>query len=262
MEHTDALRFLNRALLEEMPELRTQAAEYSQGTPAQRKLLRSLMNLRPPMPLTADFLTVQDLWLSRERDRRGIVEAALLPVIASNPKLALWQGDITRLGADAIVNAANSSLLGCFHPCHGCIDNAHPLSSRPSAAGCLLSPYKRAGTSRTNRRGQAHTWLQSPSQVRPPHRGSHHPGPCDRSGPGSTGLLLPLLPRTGVPPWTCNRRVLLHLHRRISLSKSRSCRNRRENRHGRFANAYLHSKGDLECFHRFGRTNLPVSPRP
>ena len=97
MEHTDALRFLNRALLEEMPELRTQAAEYSQGTPAQRKLLRSLMNLRPPMPLTADFLTVQDLWLSRERDRRGIVEAALLPVIASNPKLALWQGDITQL---------------------------------------------------------------------------------------------------------------------------------------------------------------------
>ena len=45
----------------------------------------------------------------------------MLPV---QPGLYLWQGDITTLAVDAIVNAANSQMLGCFAPCHGCIDNA------------------------------------------------------------------------------------------------------------------------------------------
>ena len=87
-----------------------------------RQLLRALMNVRPPLPVSNEFLKVQDEYLQEEIRRRGTTSLAdLTPV---QPGLYLWQGDITTLAVDAIVNAANSRLLGCFVPCHGCIDNA------------------------------------------------------------------------------------------------------------------------------------------
>ena len=88
----------------------------------QRRLLRSLMNQRPPTPIDGEFLRVQDEYLRERLKERGVIKLeALTPV---QPGLYLWQGDITTLEVDAIVNAANSGMTGCYVPCHGCIDNA------------------------------------------------------------------------------------------------------------------------------------------
>lgn len=87
-----------------------------------RRLLRSLMNVRSPIPASAEFLAVQDAYLQERLSERGITR--LMDLKPAQPGLYLWQGDITTLAVDAIVNAANSQMLGCFVPCHGCIDNA------------------------------------------------------------------------------------------------------------------------------------------
>lgn len=124
MNRTEKISYLNSILLDEMPEYRAQAAQFPKEDTAQRRLLRSLMNVRQPLPLKEEFLAVQDELLSDEREAKGTVNADALPGTAADPRLVLWQGDITRLAVDAIVNAGNSALLGCFCPCHGCIDNA------------------------------------------------------------------------------------------------------------------------------------------
>lgn len=86
-----------------------------------KRLFRSLVNVRPAVPIGNDFLRVQDEYLQDELSEKGIVDRADLTVAEQN--LYVWQGDITRLKVDAIVNAANSAMLGCFMPCYGCIDN-------------------------------------------------------------------------------------------------------------------------------------------
>ena len=127
---------MNEMLLTEMPEYRAQAAEIGVSG-EQRRLLRALMNVRPPCPLSEDFLALQDELLSAEREARGVVDVMALPSVASDARVALWQGDITRLAADAIVNAANAALLGCFIPCHRCIDNAiHSAAGLQLRAAC------------------------------------------------------------------------------------------------------------------------------
>ena len=101
-----------------------------------KNLFRSLMNMRPPNDISEDYLKVEDEFLQEELDKKLITNIENLKPIKNN--LYIWKGDITALKIDAIVNAANSAMLGCFHPMHKCIDNAIH-----SAAGTRLRLFCR-----------------------------------------------------------------------------------------------------------------------
>ena len=118
MTQTERRLFLIDYLLSERGErIEIPADEYSQ-----KRLLRSLFNIRMPRETSEEFLQIQNEYLREENQRKGITDIADLQPIQDG--LYLWQGDITTLKCGAIVNAANSQMLGCFQPCHGCIDNA------------------------------------------------------------------------------------------------------------------------------------------
>ena len=121
MTQQERCLWLIRELLRDMPQYRDTPIP---AHPQRRwQLLRSLMNVRPPMPVTEEFCRNQDAFLQQMTREKGIVDVRKLPACPGDERLVLWQGDITTLKCDAIVNAANSQMLGCFSPCHGCIDN-------------------------------------------------------------------------------------------------------------------------------------------
>lgn len=87
----------------------------------QFRLYRSLVNIRPAVKASAEYLEAEDKFLQKLTSEKGITDIADLKPAGEN--IYLWQGDITTLKCDAIVNAANSGMTGCYHPCHNCIDN-------------------------------------------------------------------------------------------------------------------------------------------
>ena len=105
-----------------------------------KNLFRSLMNMRAPNDISEDYLKIEDEFLQEELNKKInkklIANIENLKPIKNN--LYIWKGDITALKIDAIVNAANSAMLGCFYPMHKCIDNAIH-----SAAGTRLRLYCR-----------------------------------------------------------------------------------------------------------------------
>lgn len=113
--------WLISALKKDMPEYA--AVPVPPDAEGQRRLLRSLMNIRPPRPAPEGFLPVQDSYLQARLAERGIFDAASLSPTKYSSRIFLWKGDITTIKIGAVVNAANSALLGCFEPCHTCIDN-------------------------------------------------------------------------------------------------------------------------------------------
>lgn len=122
MTRLEQLVNLNKMLLEDMPSYQNQAVSFSRDEQSQWQLFRSLVNVREPRPAGSDFIKMQDCFLKNEIIAKGITDISDLTPIQDN--IYLWQGDITTLRVDAIVNAANSGMTGCYYPCHGCIDNA------------------------------------------------------------------------------------------------------------------------------------------
>jgi O-acetyl-ADP-ribose deacetylase (regulator of RNase III) len=107
---------------------------------SRRQLLHGLLNIRPPQPLDSAFLNDIDRLLQDETNGKGIVDSGGLPVVSDTLPLCslknadqpiLWKGDISRLRVDAIVNAANDQMLGCFQPLHNCIDNVIHTAAGP-----------------------------------------------------------------------------------------------------------------------------------
>ncbi|MCD8218305.1 MAG: protein-ADP-ribose hydrolase [Clostridiales bacterium] len=133
MTQEERRKYLIRELLAENPQYRNPGIPDTEQE--QKRLLRALLNVRMPAPVSDAFLENQDAYLQEEIRQKGITDLADLTPLQEG--IYLWQGDITTLRCGAIVNAANSQMLGCFYPNHGCIDNAiHTYAGVQLRASC------------------------------------------------------------------------------------------------------------------------------
>ena len=122
MNQSERRQYLIRALLDENKEYSD--IDIPAAAAGQAQLLRGLMNIRAPHEADLDFIKIQDVYLKQRAEEKGIIRSDdLQPASTDDPALCIWQGDITRLECDAIVNAANSGMTGCYIPNHNCIDN-------------------------------------------------------------------------------------------------------------------------------------------
>ncbi len=142
MSQTERLNYLVEEFKEDS--VRYRDLETPEDEEGKRRILRSLMNIRMPRRMDARVTEVQDEYLKERIRENGIVTLSEIPTLADQgsthafaDKLSIWQGDITRLAVDTIVNAANSQMLGCFVPMHTCIDNCiHTFAGIQLRAEC------------------------------------------------------------------------------------------------------------------------------
>ncbi|MCD8317230.1 MAG: macro domain-containing protein [Eggerthellaceae bacterium] len=119
MDHREKREYMLSELMAENPQYRGMTIPKTDEE--QKSLLRALMNVRPPKEISQEFLCVQDEYLKEDLASRGTV--GLDDMEDFGEGIYLWQGDITRFACDAIVNAANSAMTGCYIPNYSCIDN-------------------------------------------------------------------------------------------------------------------------------------------
>ncbi len=143
MDQTEARLWLIEKLKNENPVYRKVPVPDDEDR--QKDLLRILMNVRMPKPLSSEYREVQDAYLRREALLKGIVNVSSLSPCELDSRLYLWQGDITRLAADAIVNAANSGMTGCYQPLHNCIDNCIHTAAGLDLRWCCYEIMRKQG---------------------------------------------------------------------------------------------------------------------
>lgn len=122
-ERLDNGGYITQALLDIVPD-RTAIETDNASTTQLWLVFRALVNMREPWRADTDLLAAQDELLQGMIEEAGIITVDEATPSPLDPRLRLWKGDITTLAADAIVNAANSGMTGCWAPLHYCIDNA------------------------------------------------------------------------------------------------------------------------------------------
>ena len=239
MNQAERRLFLIRKLLDEDRQYR--GMNIPAGAQEQKRLLRSLMNVRAPMAADETFLAVQDDYLRRELDARGVVRLSDLRPLCGD--LYLWQGDITRLQCGAIVNAANAGMTGCYIPCHACIDNCiHTYAGVQLRRDCAEIMAAQGSAEPTGRAKITRAYNL----------------PCDyvlhTVGPIVNGRVTSEDERRAA--WRAERRLLLHLHGRVPLSERARGGDRRGDRAAVQIGDREQSEGNFQCFQGYGPGNL------
>ena len=213
MTQAERRLYLIRSLLNEKTEY--QSLNVPRDAGEQRKLLRSLMNVRMPKVADEAFLRVQDEYLQQELADEGVTDLDDLRPVSGD--LYLWQGDITRLKCGAIVNAANSGMTGCYIPCHACIDNCiHTFAGVQLRQDCAALMAEQGHEEQT---GQAKI---TKAYNLPCDYVLHTVGPIvsrDKRGRAAACVMLPILSGTCGEKQCAKHRVLLHFDRCVPFSK-------------------------------------------
>ena len=188
--------------------------------PEKQRMMRALMNVWQPSAPSEALLEAQDAELSLQREEKGVVTF-------EETGMLLWKGDITRLKVDAIVNATNSQMLGCFVPLHSCIDNAiHSAAGIQLRWACHELMQRQGNEEKTGQAKLTPGFNLPASYVI--HTGPHH---CQRhthrKTTGRAGQLLSRLPRRGRNACAKKHRFLLYLNGCVPLSATVGCRNSR-----------------------------------